>query len=444
MKCGKDLDETAQQENLIDHSNVPPEILEPRTRGGDSFLPTQDDEYSRLGPTARKQARGPVLDVASYKEAAAASAAAWEAEQEQASILESQAGAPAPEEDHRLLLKDRPQHTEDSEIRHTDLHADFADKKKFCHRCGMANPRDQRFCKNCGSALTDSNEAMADKYHDAGQMAMPAASMSVETTTLSDVSPSSAYSDVQHQGERYRRRSYSSGGGALANFGVREWSALIVGALVVAFAMWLFLFGGLTLLFNSGKRDITKAGGTMEKLPSFQYNISGAFESGQGQYPGVGRSVFETPDKTAWEFTRNGPAGPKVVGTTQVGLQTFMNSTGTWVIGDPSTATGDITSMWEKPRSIEKFKNEAVGNRPNCYHYKYRTDPNLMLTVLGLPPQEGVSDAIVEVWIDASSFQVARQTAQLIGAQIEGARTRVTLTMDLVETGKPYGIKPPG
>jgi hypothetical protein len=70
-------------------------------------------------------------------------------------------------------------------------------------------------------------------------------------------------------------------------------------------------------------------------------------------------------------------------------------------------------------------------------------DPELVMTVLGLGKQDAVSDAVMETWIDKTSFQVIRETAQVFNAQINGVRTRSTLVMDLNETGKPLQINPP-
>jgi ribosomal protein L40E len=435
MKCGNDLDK-------VQHSSVPQEMLQ----GNDSFIPMEDDEYARLGPTTRFRLNEPVGDVASYKEAAAASAAAWEAEEEQAAIKEEeaarQAPPPPPPPPAQAAYVDAPSSMppQAPEIQRDAVRADFVEKKTFCQRCGMANPRDQRFCKNCGSSLaeTGTDSAMADDYYETQTVDMAASP--VETTTLADVSPSSAYSDAPPQQEYSHRRISRSRGVSLPDWGVREWLLLIAGALVLALLVWLFLGGGLKM-FSGSIKNIHKAGATMEKLPGFRFSISAAFEAPDSQYPGSGQVLFETPDRTAWEISRQGPS-PSVSGTLQIADKTWTGS-GTWVPADPKTATGDITLMWRQFKSTESLPNQPAGSSPDCLHYKYRMDPTLMMTVLGLPPQQDVSDAVMEIWIDSKTFQVIRQTGQLYGAQINGARTHVTMVMDLAEAGKPYGIKPP-
>ncbi len=100
--------------------------------------------------------------------------------------------------------------------------------------------------------------------------------------------------------------------------------------------------------------------------------------------------------------------------------------------------------MWKSFSTVEALPDAPAGSSPDCLHYKYRMDPGLMLTVLGLAGQTDVSEAVMEVWIDKTTFQVMRETAQVYGALINGARTHVTFVMDLTETGKTYGIKAPG
>jgi hypothetical protein len=99
--------------------------------------------------------------------------------------------------------------------------------------------------------------------------------------------------------------------------------------------------------------------------------------------------------------------------------------------------------MWQQFSGSEALPNESFGTH-TCFHYKYRMTPELMKTVLGVGGQQGVSDVITETWIDTTTFQVVHQTAQVFGAQVDGAKImKITLVMDLVEAGKPYGIKPP-
>lgn len=473
MKCGKELNEPsgATEQPRTGNSGAPIEMLEPKPASG-TFLPMEDDEYARLGPTTRKRAREPVGDVASYKEAAAAQAAAWEAEQEQAAILESRADAAELARAQDSLQADVSDTASAARndaargaaaggaaaggaagpgrdsVRHGSAQqvpsADFVESRKFCNRCGMANPRDMRFCKNCGSAMDEPGSPASGGHHGVSHLAAPVATAPVEITTMADVSPSSAFTGAPAPGRSHQPRSYAPAGGRFAEMGVREWVGLIVGALVLALLVWLFFGGGLNLLFNAARKNISKAGAVMEKLPGFQFNISSVYETSDTRYAGSGRVMFDSPDRTYWELTRVAPAGPVVTGTTQVGNDTWVNTGGTWSPADPKTATGDIRTMWKNAHGVEKLGEQPVGNRANCYHYKYRVDPTLMATVLGLTSRESLGDAVVEIWIDSSNFEVARQSVELIGAQLDGARTRVTMLMELGETGRPFNIQPPG
>lgn len=432
MKCGRDLDK-------VQSSDVPPEMLQ----DSDSFTPLKDDEFARLAPT-RRLTKEPVGDVASYKEAAAAAAAAWEAEEKQASLQEQAAQQKQEEKAVEAAqaagqeVPSEPPAQAPAAPGHVS--SDYKEQKQFCHRCGMANPRDQRFCKNCGSALAGAPGGMADQTFDAA-LTMSLPGVPVETTMLADVSPASVYStaDAAVEGRLRERR----GSGALSDWGAREWLALIIAALVAAGGIWFAFFGGYSMLFNAASKNIHKAGSTMEKLPSFQYGITGTFESEQGQYPGGGHMMFETPDRSAWEVSRSGPGPGAVQGTIQVGPTTYSGAGGAWQPADPATATGNVTLMWKSFSSVETLPDAPMGSSPACFHYKYRMDPELVMTVLGLGKQDAVSDAVMETWIDKTSFQVIRETAQVFNAQINGVRTRSTLVMDLNETGKPLQINPP-
>lgn len=427
MKCGNDM-------MKIQHSEVPPEML------GESatFTPIVNDEYARLAPTARGVSSEPVGDVASYKEAAAAAAAAMEAEQQAA--LQDMGGGEAPA---KGLLWDTdataaPPDEDLPEIRQTGVTADFSNKQRFCHRCGMANPRDQRFCKNCGSALMQSEQVPAyDPREDVA--AMPASHVGVETTYLADVSPASAYAQGDEAPARRRRPSART----LPDWGAKEWLGLIAAALVLGLIVWLFLFGGFGKLFNSKAAHIHKAGGVMEKLPGFKYSINMSFESGETQYPGGGHVLYEQPGNAAWELNRSGPGASKVEGTLQVDNKTYSNGGAGWQPDQSPGATGDVTLMWKDFSSIEALPNAPMGASPQCYHYKYRMNPALFLTALGLGQQDTASDAVMEIWIDTGTFQVVRETTQVFNAQIDGVRSSFTMTMDLVEVGKSYGIKAP-
>ena len=427
MKCGRDLDKVARSDSRDQKAAEP-----------DTFTPLEDDEFSRLAPTKRLT-REPEGDVASYKEAAAASAAAWEAEQEQDAIKEraaddrlAAAQPVQPAQPAQARQEAAPPVGRTQEVQQRDLHADFADHKRFCVRCGMANPRDQRFCKNCGSALTETAGGMADAtYEAAGPVPL-------------DVAPSSAYSGPdEQQAGRHKRPGRARSSLNRPDFGVRELLFLIAALLIATLLVWMFFFGGFTALFDAKARNIHKAGSVMQKLPGFQFGIAATFEAPQSNYPGTGHVLFETPGSSAWEIHSADPAGARTQGTLQIGAKTY-SSTGTWVAADPNTSTGDVTLMWKSFSTVEALPDAPAGSSPDCLHYKYRMDPNLLMTVLGLAGQTEVSEAVMEVWMDKTSFQVMRETAQVYGALINGARTHVTFVMDLTETGKTYGIKAPG
>jgi hypothetical protein len=423
MKCGKDMDN-------VRSSDVPPEMLQDTV----TFTPVGNDEYARLAPTAHLP-KAPIGDVASYKEAAAASAAAVQEQQEMENRY------------HEDVAQEAAPGAVDAggpEISHRGVTADFAAKKQFCQRCGMANPYDQRFCKNCGSTLGEVPGGMADETFGAPPP-IPSSTSPMETTTLADVSPSSAFQsapeEVGRRESRPRRDSRERFGGVY-DWGVREWLILTVATLVFVALIWVIFFGGFGMIFGGKDSNIHKAGATMAKLPSFQLSVNSTYEVDQGQYGGGGHVLFETPDRSAWELRRDTPGAPQVQGTIAVGTNTYSGSSGTWQPADPATSAGDVILMWQKVSGVEALPNENLGGH-TCYHYKYRMDPALMKTVLGLSGQEGVSDAIMETWIDTTSFQVIHQSAQVFGGQINGQRTKITLVMDLSETGKPYGIKPP-
>jgi len=432
MKCGRDMDKVERSE-----------ARDGMQTDSDTFTPLDDGEFSRLAPTKRLT-REPVGDVASYKEAAAASSAAWEAEQEQAAIQERAA------DDKRAVQKQEQQVPAPGaapappQIQQRDLHADFSEHKKFCVRCGMANPRDQRFCKNCGSALVEAAAGgMADETYESAPSVQPD-TIVTEKTTLADVSPSSAYTGSEGtQTPRMKRARRARSNRTGPDFGVRELVLLIVAALIAAALIWLFFFGGFHSLFDSKSKNIHKAGSVMQKLAGFQFGIGVTFAATQGDYPGDGHVLFDSPGNSAWEVRSADPAGARVQGTLQVGSQTY-SSNGTWAPADPKTATGDVTLMWKSVSNVEGLPNAPAGSSADCFHYKYRMDPRLMLTVLGLAGQTDVGDVVMEVWIDTKTFQVMRETAQVFGALINGTRTNVTFVMDLKETGTPYGIKAPG
>ena len=406
MKCGKDLD-------AISTSEVPPEMLEPA-----AFTPAGSAEDGRLGSSRPRRSKGPMPDILSYKEKARADAAALE---------------------HTIedFSEDLP-----SEIQLTDVKADFVEQLLYCERCGVGNPRDQRYCKQCGSSLGKAAPGVADIIYSSTP-SVPLAAQPVEHSLLADIRPASDYyGDAQPARTRERRGAGLSH--ALEEWGVGQWLGLILATVFAAALIWFFLFGGKDLFFNKGAREIRSAGSAMQKLPSFEYKISATCESEPtGQYPGSGRAVYENPDRNVWELDLAVPGRqPLVNSLVQIGNKPFVNTGSGWQAADPSKTEAAVSGLWSGVYSVEDLGTAPLG-RWTCKHYKYRIPSRLVTTVMGAGLQTGVSDAVVEAWIDSSSNQFVRFDVKVYNVQIEGNRTRILLVMDLLSVGQVYNVQPP-
>ncbi len=408
MKCGKDLDPVTSIE-------VPPEMLEPST-----FTPAAAEESARLAPGRPSLNRADPADIEVYKQAASESAQSIE---QQATWQEHFADEP-------------------SEIQQTDVTADFVVKAKSCNRCGAANPHEQRYCKQCGAAFEGHVPSMADdnfKRAPAIQMAA-----TVDHSYLSDVSPSAGYQDVPPANQpAFRERRERTG--AMSDWGVREWLMIIVAVLLVSGIVWFFFFGGKDALFKGLAGNVHKAGQAMEDLGSFEMSVGITFESVQaGQSGGAGKVMFEKPHSDYWESTFSVMGKPYLVGLIQVDRKVYQTVPGGsgWQTADPGTTTGDVLGFWRDVSAVEDLGNQTVGATP-CYHYRYRVPARYVTSPLGASNQQGVSDAVVESWIDLSTFKVMRMTAGVYGLEYEGQRFNARLDMVLGATGQPYGIKPP-
>lgn len=408
MKCGKDLDAGAVT------SEIPPEMFEVDV---DAFIPAAVSETAPLGGSQQKSENIQMEDNEEF-------------------VL------PAPTRDESVQsfaheeLSDEP-----PEIQLTDVTADFAERRRFCPRCGIANPHEQRYCKNCGSALGGTVTREADRAFDTAN-AVPLKQETAEKTTLSDMSPpASDYYSAERSVERARREFSFAGG--LSDWGVREWLMVILATLLVAALVWFFAFGGIKM-FSSSSRRIHKAGGTMTGLSSFQYSIGGAFESTEaGQYDGRGLITFEKPNRDASDVTMNVPGrDPLHVQQIEVENKPYTLQGSQWQSADPGVVQLDLSRLWSGFSSVEDLGMQQVAG-VNCFHYKYRIPHEIVTGIIGIWQPAGVSDAIMEIWIDSSNSRIVKLTAQVFGVQIEGLRTRVTLTMDLAATDQAYDIKPP-
>lgn len=412
MKCGKDLDP-------VTSSEVPPEMLEPAT-----FTPAGAEESTRLAPGRPTVHRAEPADIEVYKQAASESAQSIE---QQATWQEQFADEPA-------------------EIQQTDVTADFMIKAKSCDRCGAANPHEQRYCKQCGAAFGGHLPSMADDSYRRAPAAQPAGP--VVTSYLSDVTPSASHEAAPPAGQAYperrERRERRERTGALSDWGIGEWLMIIVAVLLVSGAIWFFFFGGRDALFNSRAGNVRKAGSAMEALGSFEMGIQVTLESVQaGQSGGSGKVMFEKPSATYWENNFSVMGKPYLVGLIQVDKRVFQTAAGAgWQAADPATSTGDILGFWNEFSGVEDLGNQTVGTS-QCYHYRYRVPAKYVTSPLGASSQQGVSDAVVESWIEVGTFRVLRMIANVYGLEFDGQRFNARLDMSLGATGQPHGIKPP-
>ena len=408
MKCAKDLD-------AVESGQGPREA-----DAFGTFIPAASGDNARLAPTANAgpPAAGSPIDIEMYKQEAAAS-------------IESYENQVASDSD------------EPPEIQLSGVAADFAEKQRYCDQCGHANPKEQRYCQQCGQALRVDAFTPAMNAPRPSTM-IPLATEPSKPNLLAGMAGTAPASDYYSEGApgTGSPRKFGSGSGFAGALGVREIIVAIVGVLIIFTLVYLFVFGGYGTLLGGKAKKIRGVAGVMQRLPSFQYNITAAFETADGaQYGGSGKLLFETPDKTYWELSLGTPGKPGVTASMQIGDKVYGNGPA-WQTVDPGQSTADALGLWRDFSSVEDLGTQAIGTA-NCLHYKYRIHPKLISTALGVGAQSGASDAVVEVWIDGASSTVVKMTVQVFNVMIQGASTNVTMTFDLAATGQPYNIKAP-
>ncbi len=403
MKCGNDLDKVQSADLTYDYVD------------SDTFTPSGSSETpSNVFP--KKKESWPRPDINSYKEAATSKAESEE-------VL-------SPVEDG----------DEAPEIHMTDVTADFTEKRTICRICGIANPHEQRYCRQCGAALGD------ETSESSGVMSAPQAAFisddPVETTRLADVAPSSALGDIPEQTREWRRRAGGGFGGGLAEWDAKEWLLMIASALIVAGLIWFFAFGGMNSLFNSGARDIKKAGDVMTGMSGCQYQLTATLETHDTVYTGSGQLLYESPDKTAWQLTLDLPGrGLVSMEHVQIGDDCYSNNGDGWRMSD-NDSRADLDEIWSGISGVENIGEESMLGHA-CLHYRYRIPSDLVTLIFGVGEQSGVSDTVVDMWIDKDSYQVIRASTDTFNIQVQGVRTSASLVMDIVATDQVFNISPP-
>lgn len=404
MKCGKDLDR-------VETSPVPPEMLE----DSHAFTPAGDLENAPLRSTIKRDEPPPAPET----------------------------GAPA--ETGSLSMGDKSDafHIEEygdepPEIQLTDVTSDFAERRLFCQRCGAGNPHETKYCQKCGAPLGD-DEAAPDV--EESLPSVPLSGETVETTYLAPVSsPSSDAYSIPAQAPARRRGSLFSS--TLSGWGAREWLILTGIVVVIAVLLWFFLFGGRDM-FSSKVRNIKKAAGVMSGLEGYLYSVDVSLESGGEVTPGSGSLAFEAPDKSAWDCRVDNPGGEAVdIRQVSVSGESYINYGGAWEPEAEGMSVIDPALFWSGASEIEDLGEQSVSGA-GCYHYKYRIAPEPVTGFLGDWQPTNVSDAVVEVWIDESSFQILRLTASVYNWQFQGKRTSLSLSVKLARTGESSDIAPP-
>lgn len=445
MKCGKDLDAVKASESFFDA----PEggAFTPQGSLDDSPLRrSRHDSEPGIEPGDHAPAAGSGVD--DILNAEYAKAAAFDADD---------------------FGEEQP------EIQQSDVTSDAGERQTVCDTCGAVNPHEQRYCRSCGSALSAAGAVtgerptargggggpggrdepgLSDQWAEAGteqeygdsfgyasdaplaaeEPLMPL----VETSLLTSISPSSDYYSSETATGRRRR----SRGGKI-EWSARDWLILIGLTLILLLGIWLFFLGGMDL-FSGKVRNLKKAGRVMSKLSSFEFSVDGSMESEQaGSFDGSGSVRFEAPDRSAWSFTTAIPGKPPVVTQqAEVAGKPYVNGGGAWSPAGAETARPDVKNLWTGFSSVEDLGQATCGTS-QCFHYKYRTAPGTLTGMLGAWDPSGVSDAVMEAWIDMSNHRIVKMTAQVYNVQLEGVRTTVSLTFDLAAVDKPYNIGAP-
>lgn len=398
MKCAQDLDQV-KHDDPFDAPDY------------DGFLPAATLEDARLASTAsvEREDKGPMPDFSTYVP--------------QPSVLQQQdyeADARAAEEEGT------------PEIQQQGITTDFTEKQAYCDLCGVRNARDQRRCGHCGSPLGDEGDPWVGV--ESSTSSAPMATAPVELSSLANISPSSHFSTPtvqERKAGRQRRSSTRAAAGKLI--------AAIVVLLVLAGALWLFAFGGMKV-FSSSVRNIKKAAGVMSKQPGYDFSVVAAIDGQTGQSQGSGDVKYATPDRSLWVMTAS-LAGrpPTTLQQVTADGKTMFNSGAGW---QQSPQKRDVGMLWGGISSAENLGMAALGPY-SCYHYKYNANPKPFTSLLGDPDPQGVSDAVVEIWIDNSTFFVRKLKAKIYNARVQDARASVTFDFDLSSTGTPYDIKAP-
>ncbi|MDD5748670.1 MAG: zinc ribbon domain-containing protein [Actinomycetota bacterium] len=403
MKCGKDLD-------AVQISQIPEEMFESET-----FTPAGSEE-APIGGGLKKKI-GPEPDEGTE---------AFRRPIEKPNFKEQ---IFSPEQDDSGV----------QEIQQTDVTADFAERMQYCNRCGMANPYDQKYCKNCGSELGE--ERINEVDSSTGTVSRKTFEDNVaEIRTLTDISQPSDY--YATEGALPPRQKLHFEGG-IAKWEVREWLLAILLTLIVFALLWFFVFGGKNM-FSASTRNIKKCSSVMKKLSSYQLNVSGNLESeATGGSSASGTIIYEYPDKASSAIVLNIPGREPVrIEQLKVSKNSYALQSGSWQQADPSLINPDPNRMFQNFRGAEELGNENIGQL-SCLHYRYRINTENVTGILGASKPEGASDALIEIWIDSTTFQLEKLSATVINVQIEGVKTRVSLLLELAATNQVYNLSAP-
>ncbi len=404
MKCGRDMDKVRHEPDFDDF---------------DGFIPSASADEGRLSSTLssrKEEDKGPVEDFTAY--------------------------VPQPSELQQEEYALEPDVDEDSEIQQEGITTDFTEKQVFCDRCGVRNPHDQRYCKHCGSPMGEGDKDPTD--YSVSTMSAPSEQAPVELATLSDMTLSSSAdvygSDVPAKARRVRgRRPVKTSKGFVAHLTAGRLIAAIVVLLVLAGVLWLFAFGGLKA-FSSSVRNINKAGGVMTHLPSFNYAVTVSIDDQTAASTGTGEIRYEQVNKSMWTLAAGlpgkAPTTNQLVYTDNKG---FLNTGAGW---QTTTQKIEVGMLWSGVTNAENLGLDALGPY-SCYHYRYNANPLPYTAMLGDLNPAGVSDAVVEVWIDNSTFLIRKITAKLYNAKVQGAGANTTFDMGLASTSHPFNIAPP-
>lgn len=450
MKCGKDFDAVERRDDM------PFDLPE-----GGAFTPqgTPDDSFPRAH--AGMEAKPRIAQVVAVPVA-----------DPDGGILGLEYSEAS--ESHDGSLDDEP-----PEINQVDVRSGVTDRHAICDRCGVANPHEQRFCKNCGASLGDVAAARRELEHRGPRMAgswgygdgpvadaceddafdadaeyqypeepepthlaMDDSTLAVlEPATLTDItSTSDFYADREVRPEPKRTRARRSAG---HEWGVREWGIVVAASIVAVAAGWFFLFGGMNM-FSGKVRAIKRAGASMAKLGSFEYRIAGSMESSQaGDFAGSGTLRFEQPDRSSWIFTTGLP-GQAPTSVQQLALNGKDYATGPrgWEEIDGGKTSFDARTLWSNFSSVEDLGLESVGTT-DCYHYRYRIAPDSLAGLFGISEQDSMADAVIEAWIDSQTGQIPRMTAKLYNLQVQGFRASALMDLTLASSGQQYNITAP-